>query len=64
MVSALPVGVVPQVNANRQPTMGLLLVSPGSQLAPAGNSGRSLDEVEMISEHQGVSAMIAQKPVA
>ena len=64
MVSALPVGVVLQVNANHQPTIGPLLVPPGSQLAPAGNAGCSLGEVEMVPEHQGVSAVIAQKLVA
>ena len=61
MVSALPMGVMPQFNADCQPTMGLLLVPSGSQLAPAGNAGHSLEEVEMVPEHQGVSAVIAQQ---
>ena len=58
MVSALPVGVVPQVKAACQPTMGPLLVPPGSQLALVGNAWRSLEEVEMTLEHQGVSAVL------
>ena len=52
MVSALPVGIVPQVKVTHQPTMGPLLVPPGSQLAPVGNAGRSLEVVEMTPEHQ------------
>ena len=60
MVLMLPVGVVPQVDANHQPSMGPLLVPPGAQLAPAGNVGCSLGEVEMVPENQGVGVVFAQ----
>ena len=60
MVSVLSVGIILQVDASRQPSMGPLLVPPGAHLAPASNVGRSLGKVDIAPENQGVGVVFTQ----